>query len=111
MSLNLIPQTQRLDLLLGQALDLTIPVTDTDGNAVDVEGATVDFTLGASSETTPTDTLPTTTAGNEITVNLTTAKSLELGVVSLFGACWVTILGESTPVARIQLNIKQSTRG
>ena len=111
MSLNLIPQSQRIELLLGQALDLTIPVNDRSGDPVDVEGADIEFTLGSSGTAEPTDSLPTTATGSQISVSLSSAKSLELGASNLFFACWVTILGESTPIARGSLIIRGSTRG
>lgn len=107
----MIPETQRIEILLGQALELTIPVTDSDGNDVNVEGATVEFGLGPDPVSTPTELLPTSESGNEITVTLSTAKCLELGEGMLFFSCWVTIASDATPVARGWLRIIGSTRG
>ena len=105
------PETQCIYILQGQALDLVIPVSDSDGNAVDVEGATVEFGLSESPTESPTEMIPTTESGNEITASLTSAKNLELGPGKSFFSCWVTINGESTPVARGWLYISESTRG
>lgn len=107
----MIPETQCIEILLGQALELTIPVTDSDGNDVNVEGATVEFGLGPNSGASPTETLHTSESGNEITVTLSTAKCLELGAGMLFFSCWVTIAGDATPVAMGWLRIIDSTRG
>jgi hypothetical protein len=98
-------------MLAGQALELTIPVVDQDtGATVQVEGATVDVGLGSSSTAAPAENLPHTEDGHEITITVSSEKSQALAGSSHYVSVWVTILGDSTPVARIWLEIRNSTR-
>jgi len=109
--MRLIPIEQRIEILAGQALELTIPVVDQDtGENVQVEGATVDVGLGSSSTVAPAENLPHTEDGHEITITVSSEKSQELAGSSHYVSVWVTILGDSTPVARIWLEIRKSTR-
>jgi len=110
--MRLIPIEQRIEILAGQALELTIPVVDQDtGENVEVEGATVDVGLGSSSTVAPAENLPHSESGHEITMTLSSQQSLELSGSSHYFSVWLTILGESTPVARGWLEIRKSTRG
>lgn len=108
--MNLIPIAQDIDILEGQAIDFTVPVTE-DGVAVNLDGADLKFYISPRQGQAPVLTKTPSSTDNIISESLTTTESLDLGANRYYYSFWITLLGESTPVARGLLRIRNSTKG
>ena len=106
----MIPIAQDIEILEGQSIDFTVPVTDDDG-PVNLDGGDLKFYITPRQGVAPVLTKTPSSAVNVISESLTTAESLTLGAGRYYYAFWVTLLGESTPVARGTLRIRNSTKG
>ncbi len=101
-----IPALTTLDMVRGQALDIevTVPVE------VDLSGATVEFGIAKSSSSPYELSWSTSKAGQIITGALESIDSEGLELGRYFFSCWITISGDSTPVARGYLLISSDAR-
>jgi len=101
-----IPTSETIEIVRGQALDINVTVPD----AVDLTGATVEFGIAKSSSSPYELSLSTSKAGQIITGALESIDSEGLELGRYFFSCWITISGDSTPVARGYLLISSDAR-
>src|SRR6056297_1907573 len=109
-ALALILSKQDINLIRGQALDIEIPVKNDDGTDTDLAGATIEFGLASSSNRPYTQTIPTSVSGSLITAAIDSDTSEELDRRQYYYSTWVTIAGESTPVARGTIIVENDSR-
>lgn len=97
-------------LIRGQALEIDIPVLDQSGQPVDLSNAAVEVGYSESSRYPYQQTLTSTTSTNVITATITSTISAAFTTNSIYLSAWVTIAGESTPVARGYISIEPDSR-
>jgi len=103
-------ENQKLCILRGQAIEISIPVIEQDRQPADLAGATAEFGLSASPSQPYEHVVSTAVEGNTITASISSALSAQLGRGMYYFSCWVTISGASTPVARGFLTVTNDSR-
>lgn len=101
---------QTLCVVRGQALDIEIAITDQDGNAPDLTGATATFGIAPDNKTTYQETLTATISGETLTAELTSAISGSLAPGNYYFSAWVHMGSDDTPVALGKLTIQPDAR-
>ena len=101
---------QQVCIARDQALDFVIPVLNNDGTPTDLTGAVVEFGIATSDRSSYMTTLSTSRVDNVITAKLTSIESSALTLSRYYFSAWVTISGESTPVAKGYLTVQNDSR-
>lgn len=102
-------ENQQLCLIRGQSLEIEIPVTE-DGDPADLSSATAEFGLAPSSSSAYTLNLSPTITASTVAAEIGSAQSEQLTGSRYYFSAWVTIAGESTPVARGHISVQSDSR-
>lgn len=103
-------ENQRLCLMQGQAIELEIPVVNCAGEPADLTAAAVEFGIAPNHAAPYTVTPAARIEGSTVFVALTSAETAALDAGPLYFSAWVTIAGQSTPIARGVLTVRRDSR-
>ena len=97
----------QLDIVRGQALEVAIPVTDTDGDPVDLGAATIEAGIAPNPSSAWT-VEPVTSVEDDSTiiVALSAENTASLVAGRAFMSVWVTINNDPSPVSRAYVRVQ-----
>lgn len=101
-----LPEIKNIELVRGQAANLNVTVPA----EADLTAATIEFGIANGISTPYVVDLATSVDGQVITGKLTGAQSASLPLLRYYYSCWVTILGDPTPVARGYITFTQDPK-
>lgn len=101
-----IPVLTTIEIVRGQALDIEVTVP----SKIYLLGATVEFGIAPSMATPYNLILSTSKSGQVITGSLESIDSAGLDLIKYYFSCWITVEGNSTPVARGYLLVSDDSR-